>query len=152
MQEKTALIVPISKLITRIGKSLRGSKPIPKGMGVTKSFMKAIGTESKADAEKVLRGIRTETIRETAGPTSFILWPARWGTEKILGKKRVRKAGWKYISKPMLEADSAAGNLLVKIPGIGKPLFKVKEEIPWGKGLKKENILFLMRTKEIYPN
>lgn len=93
------------------------------------------GVSKEKNIEKVLRGYKHTAIE--SGPESFLAAVPMMAAGKLLGKKRVNDAAWKYVSGPALAADTAVGNVLSKIPVVGKRLFKQKEQIHWGKDLHK---------------
>jgi hypothetical protein len=102
------------------------------GLKVPKRFASGI---SEKDKEKAYRGYRAQAMR--SGEDSLVGYFPKMLAEKLLGKKRVGKALWKGIHEPALRADTAIGDVLAKMPGVGG-LFKSKEQIPWGKGLHKD--------------
>ena len=76
----------------------------------------------------------------SAGDESLLLWPLKALASKALPKKYKERVGrfmWDYLGAPALHVDATIGRGLEKIPLVGKHLFRVKEEVPWGKGLKK---------------
>lgn len=121
-----------AKLRQLLKRKRLGRRPEGPGLKVPKAF--AAGVNHK-DKEKVLRGYRSQAIRR--GNDSLVAMLPTALAEKALGKRKVHKALWKHVSEPALRADTAVGNVLAKTPGIGRA-FKVKEQIPWGKGLHKE--------------
>lgn len=118
----------------------KGTKPagMPKkrpggpGLKVPKGFAAGI---SEKDKEKAYRGYRAQAMR--TGEDSLLAFLPKMLAEKALGKGKVSKALWKGVHEPALRADTAAGHVLSKTPVLGG-LFKVKEQIPWGKGLHKD--------------
>lgn len=101
-----------------------------------------------ADPDKAWKGLRRQAM--SSGDGSLILWPIKSLAEKVIGgakgMAKVRGGTWKYVSEPSLRADSALGRQLEKLPG-GKHVFRVKEKIPWGKGLEKE----VVRSSALAP-
>lgn len=114
----------------------RGGKLFPKNEKLEPWFRKHV---QGADPHKAWQQYQKHVIE--GGDESLLLWPFRALAQKIVKPetgRRISHARWKYISKPALKADVAVGSKLEKIPLIGKSLFRVKEKIPWGKGLEKE--------------
>ena len=99
---------------------------------VPKSLVKGITAKGGGhiNPQKALEGYKRQAKRR--GIDSFTTFLPTWAAEKMLGKDKVRNAVWKAVSKPALVADTAAGNVLKKIPG-AKKLFTTTEKIPWGK-------------------
>ena len=103
-----------------------GKYPRKKGQPkVPASFAKGVDIRHKGKALAAYKRQAGKT-----GPESFVSWLPTMAAEKMLGKKKVRDAMWKAIGKPALLADTAAGNVLKKIPG-GKNLFTATEKVPW---------------------
>ena len=98
--------------------------------------------------DKAWKGMMHQGVASSDG--SLLLWPIKSLAEKIIGGPKgvakIRGGTWKYVSAPALRADSAVGRQLEKLPG-GKHLFRVKEKIPWGKGLEKE----IVRSSALAP-
>jgi hypothetical protein len=111
-----------------------------RGLVVPKAFKTGVSstTPAKLDPAEVYRGFRSQSLREAGGPLSILGWGPQLLAEKMMGKKRVRKAIWKHVSEPALRADIAAGHVFSKTPLVGKKLFRKKEHIPVGKGLQRE--------------
>lgn len=82
---------------------------------------------------RVLSGYARGTAEH--GPESFLAAIPMSIAGKLLGKKKVQNAVWKYVNEPAMRADTALGNVLEKMPLVGKKLFRQKEQIPWGKNL-----------------
>lgn len=120
----------------RAGKAA-GKKPIRKTRKpIPTSFAKGISDRAK---RKAWSGYREQAIKERSGPTSFLLWIPGAIVNKATGKPGLfQKKMWKHVNAPALVMDTAAGNLLAKIPKVGKGLFKVEEQVPWGKGFHKD--------------
>jgi hypothetical protein len=105
------------------------------------SFVKGLG--KGIDPEAAWRGFQSQSLR--ANDESLLAWPFRAAAEKILGRgnrvrglRKVRGGMWKHVGSRALRADMEVGRHLQKIPGIGKSLFTMKEDIPWKtKGTKK---------------
>lgn len=108
-----------------------------RGLQVPAAY-RAVKPTAPASAEEIFKGFRSQSIREAGGPLSILAWLPQMGLEKLLGKKRVRKAIWNYVSEPALRADIAAGRVASKMPLIGKKLFLKREFIPTGKGMQRE--------------
>lgn len=103
---------------------------------VPSSFAKGINTRAH---RKALRGYRQQAVNEISGPTSFVMWiPGAIANKVLKSPKGFQKKMWRHVNGPMLVMDTAAGNILAKTPKVGKPLFKIKEKVPWGKGTYKE--------------
>lgn len=136
--EKVAISLRLHGVLRRLGR--RGSPTKHRlhailkktDLKVPKAFAAGV---SEPDKVKAFKGYRAKAMRN--GTDSFALFIPQLIAEKALGKKKVRKAFWKYLDEPALRADTAAGNLLAKTPVIGRA-FKVKEQVPWGKGLHKD--------------
>lgn len=91
------------------------------------------------DPDRHWKAYKSQSIK--AGDESLLLWPLKALATKAAPKKYRTQAEsfmWNAIGAPALRADMAVGRILEKTPLIGKKLFRVKEEVPWGKGLKKE--------------
>lgn len=129
------------------------SKPLPK------SFVQGLG--KGIDPHRAWAGYRHQAMQ--GNDDSLLLWPFRAAAEKIIGGKKgirkVRGGAWKHLGSKALVADThvgkhiqnkltqaeklihkvpLVGKHLDKIPQVAKDLFTMKEDIPWGKGLKKE--------------
>ena len=104
----------------------RRASQVGKGkVKMSKSFSKGIDVGAKSRA---LKGYKLQASK--GGVESFISYLPVMAAEKVFGKQKVRNAMWKAVSKPALIADTAAGNVLKKIPG-GKNIFTANERIPW---------------------
>lgn len=105
---------------------------------IPKSFVKGLG--KGVDPERAWRGYRHQAM--SGNDESLLMWPLRSAAEKIIGGRKgirkVRGGAWKHFGSKALMADMTLGRGLQKIPLVGKKLFTVKEDIPWGKGMKKE--------------
>jgi hypothetical protein len=128
-------------------RSLR--KAVPKGVagsagGVLSMPRKAPewftkGIRGVSNPDKAYRAYRAQSMR--SGDESLLLWPARAIASKVLPKKhstKIKSLMWDALGAPALKVDTAVGNVLSKTPLVGKKLFRIKEDVPWGKGLKKE--------------
>ena len=107
---------------------------------IPKSFVKGLG--KGINPESAWRGFRSQALH--ANDESLLAWPFRAAAEKLIGRKSkihgirtVRGGMWKHVGSKALRADMEVGRHLQKIPLVGKPLFTMKEDIPWGKGMKK---------------
>ncbi|MCJ7520615.1 MAG: hypothetical protein MUP21_00085 [Dehalococcoidia bacterium] len=118
----------------KMGPGKRGTR-IPKDNAVPPGF--AAGTSSP-NAQRTWNAYREKAMHSGGGADSLLLYPVQWAAEKALGKERVRNRMWKAVGAPALRADTAIGRVLEKTPLIGKKLFRVKEQVPWGKGLHRE--------------
>lgn len=99
----------------------------------------AAGIHGGGDANRIFKAYRHQSI--TGGDDSLLMWPIRVLGAKILPKKaryNLMTSGWKMFGEPALRADTYLGSKLEKIPGIGKKLFRIQEDVPWGRGMKKE--------------
>lgn len=88
------------------------------------------------------QSLKREEIRGLArqgrksGMDSFFLMPAHWAAGKVFGKGKTSKATWKYLQRPILEADTAAGNVAKDVASTvmpkswAKSLFTTKEQVP----------------------
>lgn len=114
--------------------TMKGPKRRAEGPGlkVPKGMAEGISEKNK---EKAYAGYRAQAMR--GGEDSIVGFLPKMLAEKVLGKKRVNHALWKGLHEPALRADTAVGNVLSKAPIVGRA-FKVKESIPWGKGLHKD--------------
>ena len=119
--------------LNRVLKNVRSAKSGSHGR-VPKSLVAGISEKSKG---KAYRGYRD--LASQHGADSIVAFLPKLLMEKALGKKRFDSMAWHALHKPALHADTAVGNVLSKIPLAGRA-FKVKEQIPWGKGLQKEVI------------
>ena len=79
-----------------------------------------------------------------AADESILAWPFRKaielglkGTKHSKSLDKVRGVVFDNVSSKALIADMSAGHHLQKIPVIGKPLFTLKEDVPWSEGMKK---------------
>ena len=104
------------------------------------SFIKGLG--KGINPERAWAGFRRQALE--VADESLLLWPFRLlaekafgGNNKIKAIRRMRGGMWKHVGSKSLRADMAAGRVLQKIPWAGKHLFTMKEDIPWGKGMKK---------------
>lgn len=120
------------------GTSKRVPKDFIREQRIPKGFIKGLG--KGVDPERAWRGYRHQAM--SGNDESLLLWPLRSAAEKIIGGRKgirkVRGGAWKHVGSKILRADMALGRGLQKIPLIGKKMFTVKEDVPWGKGLKKE--------------
>jgi hypothetical protein len=131
---------PLQKIVKGSGKArkmapARGGKRVSKDNAVPAGF--AEGTKSP-HAQRTWDAYREKAMTSGGGADSLLLYPAQFAAEKMLGKERVRNRMWKAVGAPALRADTAVGKVLEKTPLIGKKLFRVKEMVPWGKGLHRE--------------
>jgi hypothetical protein len=110
---------------------------VPKGFTEATSIGKAKGKVSR-QAQRVWDGYREKAMTSGGGADSLLLYPLQAGFEKAFGKGRVRDKMWKAVGAPALRADTAVGKVLEKTPFVGKKLFRVKEQVPWGKGLHRD--------------
>lgn len=97
------------------------------------------GLKSEVNHDRAWRSYRAQSMR--AGDESLLMWPLRAAASKVLPKRYTAKSKsfmWDYLGAPALRADMAIGKALEKTPVVGKRLFRVKDEVPWGKGLKRE--------------
>lgn len=112
-------------------------KVIPKA--IPKAFRRAFDG-SGVDTTRAWQGYRHQAMK--GGDESLLMWPIRAAAEKLIGGhkgiRKVRGGAWKHVSSKALNADIAVGEKLQKIPLVGKSMFTLKEDIPWGKGMKKE--------------
>lgn len=83
--------------------------------------------------KEVEKGLRTQSIRESGGPRSFLMWIPRMVTEKSIGRKKVRSGMWKKIDKPIHNINISGGQsmsaLTRRVPGL-KSLFYETQKIP----------------------
>jgi hypothetical protein len=131
---------PLQKIVKGSGKvrkmaPARGGKRVSKSNAVPAGF--AEGTKSP-NAQRAWDAYREKAMTSGGGADSLLLYPAQFAAEKMLGKERVRNRMWKAVGAPALRADTAVGRVLEKTPLVGKKLFRVKEMVPWGKGLHRE--------------
>ena len=131
---------PLQSIVKGSGKArkmapARGGKRIPKDNAVPPGF--TAGTSSP-NAQRTWNAYREKAMTSGGGADSLLLYPVQLAAEKALGKERVRNRMWKAVGAPALRADTAIGRVLEKTPLIGKKLFRVKEQVPWGKGLHRE--------------
>lgn len=154
MQDKEAILRKI------LSKGVKKGVKRARGADVPNSLRKGMRNLSDDEVERAYQGYRSQALRQGGGPDSFLMWPFTSAAETIgvnkptfrtLSKaekarrtrrkanrlRKVRGAAWKYMSRPALAADTAAGNVLGKIPG-AKGVFTAKEKVPWAKGLHKE--------------
>jgi len=106
------------------------------------------GIHGAEDANRIWHAYRHQGIK--GGDESLLLWPFKALGSKIFLKKAkrvLRNVGWNTFGAPALRADTYLGSKLEKIPGIGKSLFRVKEDVPWGRGMKKE----VVRSSALAP-
>lgn len=98
--------------------------------------------------DKAWRGMIHQSM--SSGDGSLLLWPLKSLAEKVIGGPKgvakIRGGSWKYVGAPAMRVDAALGRQLEKLPG-GKHLFRVKEKIPWGRGLEKE----IVRSSALAP-
>lgn len=100
---------------------------------IPKSFEKGIVS---GNVNRAYRGYKK--MHADSGFDSLVAFLPMKGAEKVWGKEKVRDAAWKYVGKPSLTADIAAGSAIAKVPGL-KGLFTISEKIPVGdKGLYQE--------------
>jgi hypothetical protein len=123
--------------------SILAKSPMPEG------YAKGI---HGADPHKAYEGHLRQVLH--GGDGSILLWPIKALAEKAIGGskgiEKVRGAAWKYIHRPALRADIAAGRVAEKVPLVGKSLFRMKESVPWGppgEGLHKE----ILRSSALAP-
>ena len=105
-------------------------------MRVPEAFKKGLG--EGINPTVAWKGFKQQAMG--ANDESIVLWPIR----KLLEAKNpkltesLRAKLWKHVSSKALLADMLAGKKLQTLPAVGKSLFTIKEDIPWGnKGLKK---------------
>ena len=135
LKEANPRILKGLRFLSNVAKK-KGDKLFPKAEALEPWFKKHV---QGADPHKAWKQYQKHVIE--GGDESLLLWPFRALAQKLVKPetgKRIAHARWKYISKPALKADVALGAQLEKIPLIGKSLFRIKEDIPWGKGMKKE--------------
>jgi len=91
------------------------------------------------DHDRVWKAYRHQAV--ASGDESLLLWPIKALAAKVVPskyKRQVRNFMWKNISSPALRVDSAVGRQLERIPLVGKSLFRIKEDLPWKKGFRRE--------------
>ena len=121
------------------------------------SNIKNVGKLVGSIARKASNVVKSKTIRGQFGKAiedayrgqairdgmvdSFVAWPFIAGAKKVMGNRKVMRHMWEKIQKPALNADTVLGagadKVVRNLPG-GKNLFKQKDLLPWGKGIKKE--------------
>lgn len=97
---------------------------------------------SKAIPKSLVTGLKTSNtakafegykrIHQDGGLDSLVAYLPMKAAEKVFGKEKTRDALWHFAGKPSLVADTAAGNLMHKLPG-AKGLFTVTDKVPIGK-------------------
>jgi hypothetical protein len=89
---------------------------------------------SEPDIHKAWAGYKHQGSQ---GTESLLASVPSWISEKVVGKEKTRDFFWKHVHKPALQADTAAGHALGKIPG-AKGLFTTTDKVPWGPGMHKD--------------
>lgn len=165
--EKTGISAPVHALfrqVARGGSAVRSSlrrlmrkPPPPKksvsamrgptrraagaGLKVPENFAANI---SAKDKEQAYRGYRSQAMR--TGDESIVGYLPKLLAGKVFGERRTHNFMWKNVHEPALRADTAVGGVLAKAPLIGSA-FKVKEQVPIGKGLHKD----IVRSSALGP-
>jgi len=99
-----------------------------------KSLQKSLG---RAGAARAWKGYQQQS-HNSGGIDSLLTYPLQYAAEKVVGKAKVSKAVWKHVHGPALRADMAAGEVLSKIPLVGKTLFTQKDVVPISKTMHRE--------------
>jgi hypothetical protein len=116
----------------RSSNSLKKSDGGPVKESIPKVFQNSINNKNY---ERAWRGYREAG---GGGVDSLVSYIPLAIAEKLIGKKKVRGAVWKYVNAPSLVTDTAVGKGLSKVPLVGKKLFTTNEKVPWGKDTFKE--------------
>lgn len=161
--DKTAFLKYLKMLRSLRNAAPKGTSSSAKGMlslprKAPEWFTK--GVHGVSNPDKAYRAYRAQSMR--SGDESLLLWPARalasvasevWDARKLIPPKRgtrgstalpknysakIKSMMWNTMGAPALRVDTTVGNILSKTPLVGKKLFRIKEDVPWGKGLKKE--------------
>lgn len=122
-----------------VGKRLRRLQIAPKHLRTAvEQAPDAYRATAGKGANRAWAGQKQMSSDSNGGIDSLIAYPFQLIAGKIFGKKKVHDTAWKYVNGPALRADTAAGGVLAKIPGIGKSLFHVKEKVHVGNGMYQE--------------
>ena len=106
-----------------------GGLELEKDAGKTKTLnalLRGVQAHKSLSPKAIEKAYKTTAME--SGVDSLLTALPQMAAEKLLGKEKVRSAIYDKITRPALHADTAAGNIVAKIPVLGG-LFKNKEKI-----------------------